>query len=373
MSNEDEKLELDEELVKDFLEEFHDCNEELEQTLLALDQDPSSKDLINQLFRTIHTVKSNLRMVALDHLSEIIHALEDILDDVRKDRLQYVEGISDIILVVFFQVHELSVLSLKDNDEDENIDFIYDAVHHLCMVEPDQLQQEVHLTLQRIDPDGDYHCKDAATDENPVADDAAFAENSPDTAFKIDEDMDFFIELSQQLEDSLPHWQGRNTRMLDLCLEMNQLTNEVVSAKQLAAAVYTHDLGMTFIPNEIITKPAKLDADEEAILQNHCRLCFEWLKRIKGWVQAAHIVYQHHERFDGSGYPQGLKDNDICDGAKIIAIANTFEAMTSSRAYRKHKRPVMRAVLEINSNSDILFDEKWVDVFNQVIKNRSKK
>ena len=76
---------------------------------------------------------------------------------------------------------------------------------------------------------------------------------------------------------------------------------------------------------------------------------------------------------DGSGYPQGIKNEDICDGAKMIAIADTFEAMTNSHAHRQYKRPVMRAILEINSNAGAQFDAKWVDYFTQVIKNNSEK
>lgn len=374
---EDIKLELDEDLIKDFLEEFHDCNEEVERTLLLLDQDSTSKDLINQLFRSVHTIKSNLRMVALDRLSEIVHTLENIIDDVRNNRHQYVEGTSDIILVVITQVHELSVQLLHDANAEDNMDYLYNAVHHLCMVEPEHLQHEIYLTLQKLDPDGDYRDDDELVDDTasePVRETQPSPEKSlEEITFEIDSDMEFFIELGQQMEDSFSHWQGRNKRMLDLCLQMNQMAGTPIDTSQLAAAVYLHDIGMSFIPSEILSKPAKLDADEELILQNHCHLGHEWLKRIKGWESAAKIVYQHHERVNGSGYPQGLKNDEICDGAKIIAIANTYEAMTNSRAHRQHKRPIVRAVLEINGNSGTLYDTQWVEHFNQVIKMRTKK
>jgi chemotaxis protein histidine kinase CheA len=371
-------LELDEEIIKDFLDEFTDAYEDLQQVLVHIDQCPSNKELINQLFRIVHSIKSNLRMVALDRLSEIVHTLEDILDDVRHDRHVYAQGTSDIVLVVIAQVRELAVAQFRDEDNSDNMDHLYEVIHHLCMVEPDQLEQAIVGALKQVDPDGDYDLTAdddsmaVAAEEEKKENKAAAAQDIAIPEIKNSEDMSFFIELSQHIEDALPNWQGRNQRILDLCLKMNQLANNPVEANQLAAAVYLHDMGMSFVPNEILTKPAKLDCDEELILRNHCHLGYNWLNRIQGWGTAAIMVYQHHERFDGSGYPLGLKGDDILDGAKMIAIADTFEAMTNSRAYRQHKRPVMRAILEINSNAGAQFDTQWVEHFIQVIKNNSK-
>jgi len=374
----EEKLQLDEDIIKDFLDEFSDAYDDLEQSLVQIDQSTSDKELINQLFRIIHSIKSNLRMVALDRLSEIIHTLENILDDVRNDRHEYVQGTSDIILVVIAQVRELAIAQFKDEDNSDKVDHLYEAIHHLCMVEPDQLEQAISDTLKKVDPDGDNYQINKEKNTPEINDEvSAETESTPQNIavphIENSEDMEFFIELSQHIENALPNWQGRNQRILDLCLKMNQLANNPVEVKQLAAAVYLHDMGMSFVPNEILTKPSKLDCDEEIILRNHCHLGHSWLKRIQGWDTAATIILQHHERFDGSGYPHGIKNDEICDGAKMIAIADTFEAMTNSRAYRQHKRPVMRAILEINSNADTQFDTKWVAHFIQVIKNDSKK
>jgi len=372
----EENLQLDEDIINDFLDEFSDAYDDLEQSLVQIDQSTSDKELINQLFRIIHSIKSNLRMVALDRLSEIVHTLENILDDVRNDRHEYVQGTSDIILVVIAQVRELAISQFKDEDNSDKVEPLYEAIHHLCMVEPDQLEKAILDTLQKVDPNGD-HVATHQQENSPETNDEEKSQTSPQSILipeiKISEDMEFFIELSQNIEDALPNWQGRNQRILDLCLKMNTLANNPVEPEQLAAAVYLHDLGMSFVPHEILTKPSKLDCDEELILRNHCHLGHSWLKRIQGWDTAATIIHQHHERLDGSGYPQGIKNEDICDGAKMIAIADTFEAMTNSRAYRQHKRPVMRAILEINSNAGAQFDDKWVDYFTQVIKNNSEK
>lgn len=82
------------------------------------------------------------------------------------------------------------------------------------------------------------------------------------------------------------------------------------------------------------------------------------------------MVEQHHERYDGGGYPCGLGQNAICHGAKIIAIADTFEAMSHARADGREKRPMLRVVAEVNAHSGGQFDPIWVEIFNRVIRLR---
>lgn len=92
------------------------------------------------------------------------------------------------------------------------------------------------------------------------------------------------------------------------------------------------------------------------------------LNRIPGWEEAALMIYHHHERPDGQGYPQQLGRTKICPGAKLIAIADSFFSITNTRADRTHKRSILRAVSEINAYSGTQFDEETVDAFNQMIK-----
>jgi len=275
-----ETIELDEDIIKDFLDDFTDAYEELQQTLVQIDQFSSDKELINQLFRTVHSIKSNLRMVALDRLSEIVHTLENILDDVRNDRHTYAQGTSDIILVVIAQVRELSIEQFRDEDNSDKTNYLYNAIHHLCMVEPDQLEKAIIDTLKKVDPDGDHSATNQEQNFVETSNEETTETPSQDIStpqIKNSEDMVFFIELSQNIEDALPNWQGRNQRILDLCLKMNTLANTPVEPEQLAAAVYLHDMGMSFVPHEILTKPSKLDCDEELILGNLCHLGYGWL------------------------------------------------------------------------------------------------
>jgi HD-GYP domain-containing protein (c-di-GMP phosphodiesterase class II) len=93
------------------------------------------------------------------------------------------------------------------------------------------------------------------------------------------------------------------------------------------------------------------------------------LNKMQKWDEAATITYQHHERVDGKGYPEGLTENQIHDGAKILSIIDAFDAITQSRAYAASvKRPFIRAVLEINSQVGTQFSSVWVERFNLIVK-----
>ena len=121
-----------------------------------------------------------------------------------------------------------------------------------------------------------------------------------------------------------------------------------------------HDIGKIAIPAEILTKPTGLSSFELAMLRNHVQTGHDILKNIHFPWNLAQIVLEHHERLDGSGYPNGLKGDSICEEARIIAVADTVEAISSDRPYRK-SRGIDAALEEIKINSGKLYDAKVVD------------
>jgi HD-GYP domain-containing protein (c-di-GMP phosphodiesterase class II) len=110
------------------------------------------------------------------------------------------------------------------------------------------------------------------------------------------------------------------------------LSNEKIQALYMAAMV--HDLGKVAIPAEILTKPSRLTNLEIQMVQGHAESGYHILKDIPFPYPIAEMVYQHHERLDGSGYPRGLKGDAICLEARILAVADTIEAMAMHRPYR---------------------------------------
>jgi putative nucleotidyltransferase with HDIG domain len=103
----------------------------------------------------------------------------------------------------------------------------------------------------------------------------------------------------------------------------------------LARGAYLHDIGKLGVPDGILLKPGPLTADERALMQQHVQVGFDLVKGIPFLADAAEIIFTHHERHDGSGYPRGLKAEEILLGARIFAVADSFDAITSDRPYRR--------------------------------------
>lgn len=136
------------------------------------------------------------------------------------------------------------------------------------------------------------------------------------------------------------------------------LPEEVIHGIALAATI--HDVGKIGIPVEILTKPGKLSKVEFMLVQTHAEAGYDIVKNIKFPWPIAQMIYQHHERMDGSGYPQGLKGEEILLGSRIIAVADVIEAMSTHRPYR-FVLGIDAALDEIKQNRGTLYDAQAVD------------
>jgi putative nucleotidyltransferase with HDIG domain len=130
----------------------------------------------------------------------------------------------------------------------------------------------------------------------------------------------------------------------------------------IARGAFLHDIGKMAIPDHILKKPGKLDPEEMEIMREHCYRGYQIVKRIPYLSEAAEIVYAHQEKYDGTGYPRGLKGNEIPLGARIFSIADTLDAMMSDRPYRP-AQPLSAAREEIQDWSGRQFDPEVVKVF----------
>jgi putative nucleotidyltransferase with HDIG domain len=130
----------------------------------------------------------------------------------------------------------------------------------------------------------------------------------------------------------------------------------------IARGAYLHDIGKMAIPDAILRKPGALTTDERAIMQEHPYRGYVMIQTIPFLSEAAKIVYSHHERFDGTGYPRGLKGGEIPLGARIAAVANTLDSITSDLPYRP-AQGLSAAKKEIQVCSGRQFDPEIVRVF----------
>src|SRR5271169_2303392 len=130
----------------------------------------------------------------------------------------------------------------------------------------------------------------------------------------------------------------------------------------IARGAFLHDIGKMAIPDKILRKPGALTPDEITIMREHCYRGYQMLKKIPFLAEAADIVYSHQERFDGSGYPRGLKGEQIPLGARIFSVADTLDAITSDRIYRA-AQTLQAAQEEIAKWAGRQFDPEVVKVF----------
>ncbi len=142
-----------------------------------------------------------------------------------------------------------------------------------------------------------------------------------------------------------------------------KLSSEKLQRLKLVALL--HDVGKLGIDGNILNKPSRLSSGEYNIIKTHPAKGEEMLKSIKPFSQLASIVRQHHERFDGRGYPNGLRRDQICQEAKIIALADSFDAMTAENSYKK-PLPINDALAEIERNASSQFDPQITKVFLKV-------
>ncbi|WP_223282857.1 HD-GYP domain-containing protein [Neobacillus kokaensis] len=125
-----------------------------------------------------------------------------------------------------------------------------------------------------------------------------------------------------------------------------------------------HDIGKIGIPEDILKKPGKLTKRELEVIKTHPTIGYEMIKHVSSFNRngVLDIVLYHHERYDGKGYPKGLKGDNIPLVARIVGIADTFDAMTSNRIYKSQVN-VEYALNEIRSNKGKQFDPELVDIF----------
>jgi putative two-component system response regulator len=166
--------------------------------------------------------------------------------------------------------------------------------------------------------------------------------------------------LAAILEKRDPYTAGHHCRVSELACAMGrELGLSLPAIEVLRLAAFVHDIGKVGIPTEILSKPGKLSETEMSLVRIHCQIGFDILKNVKFPWPIAEIVFQHHERINGSGYPLGLKGPQILLEAKILGVADVVEAMSSHRPYRP-ALDLAVALEEISLHQGILYEREVV-------------
>jgi HD-GYP domain-containing protein (c-di-GMP phosphodiesterase class II) len=336
---------LDAELAQDCFDDFGEKLVSSESLIIELEQHPSHDTSLRSLFRTIHSIKGNLGLTGYAPLVPVLQELEDILDLVRQGDLTFNPKIGDLTLLLLDHVRRFLDDSLVSSTVEYDSE-LYKKVGGAIKEIADHHEPEKQLltAISLLDPQ-------TKLDSLEISE--SFTVDYPELAY--------FSGLLPAIETRMPKWQGRVPRLIALCERMNQLDGNECDIEQIAAALYTHDIAMSFLPKSLLISEKSISENEYNHVKRHVYACSFLLSQSDHWELAAQILLEHHERVDGGGYPKGLSENDICEGAKCIAVAHAYEAITHGHYYEtQHKRPIMRAVMEISANAGNQFSEKWV-------------
>jgi len=174
--------------------------------------------------------------------------------------------------------------------------------------------------------------------------------------------------LASMAEKRDPYTAGHQQRVAKLACAIGRalhLPQDSLEGLEMSGTL--HDVGKVYVPAEILSKPARLSHMEMGIMKSHPEVGFEILREVNFPWPVARTVLEHHERLDGSGYPGGLHGSDICHEARILAVADVVEAMSSHRPYRA-ALGLKAALDEVSSGRGTLYDAEAVDACLEIMR-----
>ncbi len=361
-----------------FFASFNTARQHIEENLMLLELAPDD-NLLAEMQNDFSRIDNSLHELGLDRLSPLIESLHKLVQALRQNQFDFETVLSDLVLLA---INDIKMVIERMIDGEKRC-VLVDRLPKICsridaisgmddMDRPGVIKDALLL----LDPSMEIIESGISRADTLIN---LFSAEAPDAdelmAYGVEESDDFifFRSLSQPLENRAQYWKGRAHRMLRLALKMNDQAGRPVDPEQLAAAVYMHDAGMALLPMNIINSNQPLSDEQKQLVREHPRIAYELMRYMKNWREAANIVLQHHEQMDGKGYPYGLKENEICEGAKILAIADAVDARTHERAHATLlKRPLIRAAIELGKYSGTQFSEHWVEIFKQVFQELRK-
>ena len=349
----------DREALGEFADALLDRAPEIERNMAKLSREPSNRVLIADIFRSLHNIKGDAALCKVEIAGLIAHPIESLLTRLRSGEVRYTQLLGEVILLAVDRL-ELAIEALVAGK----------PVAHLKLPELVEGLEQMSLASQADLDSAAAKVIKTVTGFQPQAALRNSIGKSPlqvRSEDSVTADLLFFRSLALQFETHSPLLKGRTERILQLAIDTNRAAGFPVDATQLEAAVYMHDVGMMFLSETVWLKVGNMSEEERNILRAHPGFGAGLLERMDGWGAATEMVRQHHEMWDGAGYPDGLSGDRICPGAKILAVVDAFEAVMLKHSTRGRKRSVLRAIAEVNACNN-QFAPEWIEPFNAVIR-----
>lgn len=182
---------------------------------------------------------------------------------------------------------------------------------------------------------------------------------------------DTVVTLASTVDTKDPYKTGHQKRTATLVhIIARKLGYAEKKIQEIYLAALVHDIGKLNVPSELLTKTGQLLEKDYMLIKDHPRIGANILQKVEFAPEVCEMVFQHHERMNGSGYPRGLKGEEIMPEARILAVADVMEAIASQRSYRK-SFGIDKALKEVTSFRGMLYDPKVVNVCVELFKNKT--
>jgi HD-GYP domain-containing protein (c-di-GMP phosphodiesterase class II) len=350
---------IDAEALLEFADALAERVLDIERDMAQLGKDPENRGLIADIFRSLHNIKGDAALCSVATAALIAHPLESLLTRMRTREVRYTQLLGEVILLGVDRL-ELAIKALMAGRSLEHLKLVdlVDGLKRISVASQGDIRTvaaQLIKTVTGFQPQATLHDQiDTHTTSGKSGDSVA-------------SDLLFFRSIALQFETRSPLFVGRTDRLHQLAMDANRTAGSPVDTVQLEAALYLHDLGMMFMPESVWLKFGKMSDEERVVLHAHPDFAAGLLARMEGWGAAAQMVRQHHETWDGKGYPAGLKGNDICQGAQILSIVDAFESVMLKLNTRSRTSCILRAIAEVNA-CEKQFAPEWIAPFNSVVR-----
>ena len=367
-------FELDRELKLELMDSFIDLYEDIENTLSEIAQH-SSDELLKELFRSIHTVKGNAGICGLRGIADYTHSLEEIAESLRSFKFELTPAIRDTLQLGMDRLKDLHERELKgihfDNLHEEKLAELF---HAIAVADQYHVDEEAKKLIEFMasgvvldDSDVEPITLSTLSSEQINREISIHVDD-----YKLQSDLFFFQEISALKDLKFEIWNSKSIQLFDWSHQMNEIAGNVVNYEQLSAAIYMHDIGLSYLPDHFLIDDAELSQQDRELVLQHPIIAFNHLSKIPGWEEAAKIALQYKEHINGSGYPNGITSDEMHPGAKILSIVTQFFNLTNGAVDKTKRHSVVRAISQINSGIDSLYDGMWVQCFNHMIRKELK-
>lgn len=325
---------------------------------------PSEKSVLE---RQLLTLKENFAYCELEEISGSLGHFIDIFSQIRTGNFSATPNVTEALQQAFdcliHHGHDL----LSDIRQESKSIFLDIPLRSLVIAcNQNQAEEAADAIFMNVVREHQFHESYSAFDNDFEGGIIDFSTKISSKDFAVIEMLIFAQETRNN------SWIGRINFQIDLALKLNEFFKFPCDERQLIFAVCYHDIGMIYLPDSILLKHGSFDVLEREKLKKHVDFSCALLDMIPDLSEAKRMIYQHHEEFNGKGYPDAIPGTQICIGAQILTMCDVYYSLTHSRSDRPFRKSILRALLQIKRYTSLKFSNEMVVAISSCVRNEFK-